>query len=124
MDYVHWWNILCPFALGFFVVFYYRKYRYQKRRAETFKEKLGEYVKASVKLSHDLEICKARNSSLKQDLIRARDEGGLFTREANRMGQDVFQMNRQIADLKEQNKKLLKEIIYLEKQIPTGETGI
>jgi cell division protein FtsB len=40
------------------------------------------------------------------------------------MGQDVFQMNRQIADLKEQNKKLLKEIIYLEKQIPTGETGI
>jgi hypothetical protein len=59
-------NILCPFALGFFVVFYYRKYRYQKRRAEAFKEKLGEYVKASVKLSHDLEICKARNSSLKQ----------------------------------------------------------
>jgi predicted nuclease with TOPRIM domain len=124
MDILYWLNIIIPPVMGFFAVFYYRKYRYQNRRAEHFKEKMVEHIKASIELARDLEVCKARNSSLMHQLKAAKDEGGVFTREANRMGKDVFQMNQQIADLKDQNKKLLKEIIYLEKRIPTGETGI
>jgi chromosome segregation ATPase len=124
MDILYWVGIAVPFVFGGFAAYYFKMHHYQRLRAEVFKHQVEEYVQTSMELARDLEICKARNSSLKQDLIRARDEGGVFTREANRMGRDVFQMNQQIADLKAENKKLIRDIRDLEKEIQTGKTGI
>jgi chromosome segregation ATPase len=124
MDYVGWWNIIWPFALGFCSVYFFKRYRHERRRVAAYKEKVKEYVQTSIELARDLEVCRTRNSSLMHQLKAAKDEGGIFTREANRMGQDVFQMNQQIAYLKTENKKLIRDIRALEKRIPTGETGI